>query len=113
MVIYACVEPLIDPLLPKKHAGFRRGKSTEDQVVLPTQNIEDSFEAKKKADAVFVEHFSDKHPPKFLKKLPKKKKYIYIYLKKRSLLHIYSICFRRATLAGKQSKKMETIKAEL
>ena len=48
--IYARVEQLIDPLLPKKQAGFRR-----DQVVLLTQNIEDSFEAKKKAGAVFVD----------------------------------------------------------
>ena len=53
-LIYARVEPLVDPLLPKEQAGFRRGKSTVDQVVLLTQNIEDSFEAKKKAVAVFV-----------------------------------------------------------
>ena len=53
-LIYARVKPLIDPLLPKEQAGFRRGKSTEDQVVLLTQNIENSFEAKKKAGAVFV-----------------------------------------------------------
>ena len=53
-LIYALVKPLIDPLLPKQQAGFRRGKSTADQVVLLTQNIEDSFEAKKKAGAVFV-----------------------------------------------------------
>ena len=52
--IYARVEPLIDPLLPKEQAGFRRRKSTVDQVVLLTQNIEDSFEAKKKAGAVFI-----------------------------------------------------------
>ena len=54
-LIYARVEPLIDPLLPKEQAGFRRGKSTVDQVVLLTQNIEDSFEAKRKAGAVFVD----------------------------------------------------------
>ena len=51
---YACVEPLIDPLLSKEQAGFRRGKSTVDQVVLLTQNIKDSFEAKKKAGAIFI-----------------------------------------------------------
>ena len=51
----ARVEPLIDPLLPKEQAGFRCGKSTVDQVVLLTQNVEDSFEAKKKAGAVFVD----------------------------------------------------------
>ena len=54
-LIYARVEPLIDPLLPKEQAGFRRGKSTVNQVVLLTQNIEDSFEAKKKAGAVFID----------------------------------------------------------
>ena len=53
-LIYARVEPLIDPLLPKEQAGFRRGKSTVDQVVMLTQNIKDSFEAKKKTGAVFV-----------------------------------------------------------
>ena len=58
-LIYACVEPLIDSLLPKEQAGFRRGKSTVDQVVLLTQNIEDSFEAKKKAGAVFVNLTAD------------------------------------------------------
>ena len=47
-LIYARVEPLIDPLLPKEQAGFRCGKSTVDQVVLLIQNIEDSFEAKKR-----------------------------------------------------------------
>ena len=54
-LIYARVEPLIDPLLLKEQAGFRRGKSTVDQVVLLTQNFEDSFEAKKKAGAVFID----------------------------------------------------------
>ena len=53
-LIYARVDPFVDPLLPKEQAGFRRGKSTVDQIVLLTQNIEDSFEAKKKVSAVFV-----------------------------------------------------------
>ena len=52
-LIYAHIEPLIDPLLPKEQAGFQCGKSTVDQVVLLTQNIEDSFKAKKKAGAIF------------------------------------------------------------
>ena len=54
-LIYARIEPIIESLLPGKQAGFRHGKSTVDQVVLLTQNIEDSFEAKKKAGAVFVD----------------------------------------------------------
>ena len=51
--IYACVYPLIDPVLPKEQAEFRRGKSTIDQNVLLTKNIEDTFEATKKAGAIF------------------------------------------------------------
>ena len=54
-LIYARVEPLIDRLLPEEQAGFRHRKSTVDQVVLLTQNVEDSFEAKKKAGAAFVD----------------------------------------------------------
>ena len=47
--------PLIDPLLPREQAGFRRGRSTVDQVTLLTQSIENAFEAKKKAGAVFID----------------------------------------------------------
>ena len=54
-LIYARVEPIIDPLLPKEQAGFRRGRSTVDQVTLMTQDIEDCFSAKKKAGAVFID----------------------------------------------------------
>ena len=54
-LIYARIEPIIDPLLSKKQAGFRRGKSTVDHVDLLTPNIEDSFEAKKKAGVIFVD----------------------------------------------------------
>ncbi|XP_076823231.1 uncharacterized protein LOC143469422 [Clavelina lepadiformis] len=54
-LIYARVEPIIDPQLPREQAGFRHGRSTVDQVTLMTQDIEDSFSAKKKADAVFVD----------------------------------------------------------
>ena len=54
-LIYARNEPLIDPLVPKEQAGFRREKSTVDQVVLLTQNIEDFFEARKKDGAIFFD----------------------------------------------------------
>ena len=53
-LIYARVQPIMDPLLPKEQAGFGRGKSTVDQVILLAQNIKDSSDAKKKAGAVFV-----------------------------------------------------------
>ena len=38
-LIYARVETIIDPLLAKEKSGFRRRKSTVDQVILLTQNI--------------------------------------------------------------------------
>ena len=54
-LIYTRIEPVIDPLLPREQAGFRRGRSTVDQVALMTQEIEDCFSAKKKAGAAFVD----------------------------------------------------------
>ena len=54
-LIHARVEPIADPLLLREKAGFQRGRSTVNQIVLLTQNIKDSFEAKKKAGAVFVD----------------------------------------------------------
>ena len=53
-LIHARVEPIIRPLPPRDQDGFRRGRSTVDQTVLLTQNIEDSFKAMKKASAVIV-----------------------------------------------------------
>ena len=53
-LIYARVEPLIDPLLPEEQDGFQRGKSTVDQGVLLIQNIKNSFASRKKAGVVFV-----------------------------------------------------------
>ena len=53
-LIYNRVERIVDPLFRKEEVGFRHGKFTVDQVVFLRQNIEDSFEAKKKAGAMFV-----------------------------------------------------------
>ena len=53
-LIYARVTPIMDQLPPRKQAGFRRGKSTGDQIIFLTQKIEDTFSVKKKAGAVFV-----------------------------------------------------------
>ena len=53
-LIYTRVKPIIDPQLPREQAEFRHGRLTVDQTALLTQNIEDSFEAKKKAGTVFV-----------------------------------------------------------
>jgi len=44
-LIYARVEPIIDPLLPQEQAGFRLGRSALDQVTLLTQDIQDRFSA--------------------------------------------------------------------
>ena len=54
-LIYARIKPIVDPLLPQEQAGFRCDRSSTDQVTLLTQGIENSFSAKKKASAVFVD----------------------------------------------------------
>ena len=54
-LIHAGVESVFDPLLPREQAGFRQGRSTVDQTVLLTQNIEDLFETKKKAGAMLFD----------------------------------------------------------
>ena len=53
-LIYARVDPNIHLLLSCEQAGFWHGRSTVDQATLLTQDIEDSFSAKKKAGTVFV-----------------------------------------------------------
>jgi len=54
-LIHTRVDPIIDPLIPWEQVGFQHGRSAIDQVTLLTQVIEDSFSAKKKAGAVFVD----------------------------------------------------------
>ena len=54
-LIYARVNAVIDPLLPREQAGIRHGRSAVNQVTLLTQDIEDNFSAKKKAGALFVD----------------------------------------------------------
>jgi len=52
---YARVESNVAPLFTQEPVGFRHGRSMVDQVTLLTQEIKDSFSAKKNAGAVFVE----------------------------------------------------------
>lgn len=54
-LIYNRIEPIVDPQLPREQAGFRRGRSTVDQVTLLTQDIEDSFQEKQKAGVVLLD----------------------------------------------------------
>ena len=54
-LIYVRVEPIIDSLLPQEQAGFRHGRANINQVTLLTQDIKDSFSAKKQSGAVFVD----------------------------------------------------------
>ena len=54
-LIYSRVESIIDPHLPPEQSGFRRGRSTLEQVTRMSQDIEDCFEDKKKAGAVFID----------------------------------------------------------
>ena len=48
-------EPIVDPQLPDHQAGFRRGRSTVQQVVTLTGGIEACFKEKHKAGLVLVD----------------------------------------------------------
>ena len=54
-LIHSRIDPVVDPQLPREQAGFRRGRSTVDQVILLTQDIEDSFQHNEKAWVVFLD----------------------------------------------------------
>ena len=47
-LVHSRIVPVVDPQLPREQAGFRRGRSTVDQVTLLTQYIEDSFQNNEK-----------------------------------------------------------------
>ncbi|KAJ4934407.1 hypothetical protein JOQ06_007202 [Pogonophryne albipinna] len=54
-MIHSCIEPVVDSQLPLEQAGFRRGRSTADQVTLLCQDIEDSFQDNEKAGVVYLD----------------------------------------------------------
>ncbi|KAJ4942908.1 hypothetical protein JOQ06_005420 [Pogonophryne albipinna] len=54
-MIHSRIEPVVDSQLPREQAGFRRGRSTADQVTLLCQDIEDSFQDSEKAGAVYLD----------------------------------------------------------
>ena len=56
-LIHSRIDPVVDPPLPLEQAGFRRGRSTVDQVTLlhVTQYIEDSFQHNEKTGVVFLD----------------------------------------------------------
>ena len=53
-LIYNRIQPITESALPKEQAGFRPGRSSQDQVVLLTEDIECSFDKKLKAGVVLV-----------------------------------------------------------
>ncbi|KAJ4934148.1 hypothetical protein JOQ06_006953 [Pogonophryne albipinna] len=54
-MIHSRIEPVVDSQLPQEQAGFRRGRSTVDQVTLLSQDIEDSFQDNEKAGVVYLD----------------------------------------------------------
>ena len=54
-LLHARLDQVIDPQLPNEQAGFRRGRSTVDQVTLITQDIEDTFHIREKVGVVLLD----------------------------------------------------------
>ena len=54
-ILLTRIEPIVDKLLPKEQAGFRKGGSTVDQVAKLTETIEDAFENKMITGSVFID----------------------------------------------------------
>ena len=54
-LIYNRIQPIAKSVLPKEQAGFRPGRSSQDQVVSLTEYIECTFDKKLKAGVVFVD----------------------------------------------------------
>ncbi|KAM3842681.1 uncharacterized protein ACN63O_022149 [Diretmus argenteus] len=54
-MIHSRIEPVVDSQLPREQAGFRRGRSTADQVTLLSQDIENSFHDNEKAGVVYLD----------------------------------------------------------
>ena len=49
------LESIIEPSLPTTQAGFRSGRSTVDQIIHLTEDMENGFEERKKAGLVLVD----------------------------------------------------------
>ena len=54
-LIYNCIQPIAESVLPKKQKGFHPCRSSYDQVVSLTEDIEYAFDKKLKAGVVFVD----------------------------------------------------------
>jgi len=54
-IILSRIYPVVDSILPDEQAGFRRGRSTTDQVTKLTQTIEHAFQYKQIFGAVFLD----------------------------------------------------------
>ena len=51
-LIHSSIDSVVDPQLPREQAGFRRGRSTGDQVTLLTQYTDNSFQHNEKYGSV-------------------------------------------------------------
>ena len=54
-ILLTRIEPIIDKLLPKEQTGFRKGRSTVDQVAKLTETIEDAFDKKEIMGSMFID----------------------------------------------------------
>ena len=55
LILYTRIYPIVDPLLPHDGAGFRQGRSTDDQVARLSESNEHAFASKYVTVAVFLD----------------------------------------------------------
>ena len=54
-ILLTQIEPIVDKLLPKEQAGFRKGRSTAEQMAKLTETIEDAFDKTEITGSVFID----------------------------------------------------------
>ena len=54
-LMHSHLNPVVNTQLPREYAGFRRGRSTVDQLTILTQYIEDIFQHNSKTGVLFLD----------------------------------------------------------
>lgn len=85
-ILYNRMEPEIEKVLPKEQAGFRKGRSCDDQVLSLTNYIETGYQQNLKTGVVFI----DKCHPMLRNMRPYMQHFVYVSTSTSAIFH--SLC---------------------